>query len=270
MNSELVNSLVHKFEESSKSIDTIVNKMEKLLTVLDNLENTSKNLESTSRLSEIEGIAKTVMSINSECEGTLGKITDKSQQFDSYVEKLDQYAVGHENDLKKTITAFTGMVKYINEFNKNIRPSMDEIISATKSFSGICDALLAVSTEIGNLKSTIDNNNETIKKNINGLNESVVIYYKKNMDSFANYLKEINNQAAASTREMSHMNEQMRGLLATNIAFNQMYEKMVADGTTYRQAIEQVTEEWTAENLSKSAFKANKRQSLVSKLFGKE
>ena len=215
MNAELINSLVLKFEESATSIDKIVKRFEQLFDVIGRLEKTSGQLKDNSRVSELEKIAQKVSLLNAECEGTLGRLVEKSQEFDSNVGRLDKYASEHEKELKKSITSFTHLINVISEFNANVRPGVDEMVNQIRELSGVTEAIHSVSNEMSTLKNTVVNDTESIRKDLVSLNESVKSYYKKNMSGFTFYLNEIKQHAAASANEMSTMNDQLTPMRKT-------------------------------------------------------
>ncbi len=102
MNSELVNTLVNKFEESTHSIDRIYRSFNGLITMLEKLEQVASQVKGP-HLEEITKIAHTVGDLQSGCKQTMDNLAGKSKEFDAYVSNLDQYASTHEKELKKSV-----------------------------------------------------------------------------------------------------------------------------------------------------------------------
>lgn len=269
MNSELVGTLVNKFEESASGINQIVIGLEHLVEMLEKLDRLSTEVHD-SRTKDFARIAQTVEGLYSRCEQIMEKVVGKSRELDVYVANLDQYADKHEKELKKSVKSFAGLAKSIAEFNQEVRPDVENLERQVGELEHFREDLRNLSGFVESLKEKIDGDTNDLRTKISKLNSDVEVYYKQNMAGLKRYVEKIDKYSMANHQEMERLNGNIEGLLATNIAFNQIYEKVLSDGETYKKVIAGMMKEWAEENLSKSAFKGGAGKSLMGNFFGKE
>ncbi len=161
------------------------------------------------------------------------------------------------------------MVKAIKEFNKDIGPDVKNMVKQVGELELFREDLRTISAFLEELKENISQDTQDMRTKISKLNANVAGYYKKNMQGFEHYVNKIDEHTEINHKEIAKLNDKIEGLLATNIVFNQMYEKLLADGETYKQVVAGIVKGWSEENLAKSAYKRSDEKSLMSRLLGK-
>lgn len=266
MDNNTIKELTEKFLKSSNRLDDLIENLELLNSTLEKMDSNVDTMSEFKDLLIENNLLNDIQEIISKSEYQFSNISQNMKEIQSYVSKYDEVKNSFMVGVEETIDNFSSIKNTIEDFNKDISPSIKEMRSYlmklnSHNYSEIARNLL---NKLENVERTVNYENKIITDKLSIIDRKQAGAIEELKSNFNNYINKMNASNDLLNKQNIQLNEKLSNVMNTYNVVSNVILNMEDKNEKAIEKFFELCDSWAQININKLALKNKKNNSRKS------